>query len=373
MAMDDDPAPPGPPRLHSLDALRGFDMVWIIGGAAILRSLAKGVNCPTLRWMAAETHHAPWHGFRFYDLIFPLFLFIAGVAMAYSLHGRRERGQDRAGLHWRVLRRGLALVLLGLIYNGMLGFDFETLRWPSVLGRIGLAYLFAGLIVLHTGPRGQVVWMVALLIGYWVLLTFIPVPGFEAGSLTPGATLADYLDRQFLPGRLYHGDRDPEGLLATIPAISTALLGVLAGQFLRSSRWGGLRKGGALLAAGVICLGVARLWDPWFPINKNLWTGSFVLHCGGWSLLLLGMFYLVIDVWGLRKPALVFAVIGANPLTIYIGQKFIDFHFTTNRVFHGVLSLFSDAWRPVVLACLVLLVKWLLLWVLYRKRIYLRV
>ena len=213
-------------------------------------------------------------------------------------------------MHYHFIKRGLILVLLGILYNGLLSRDLSNVegwseaRYASVLGRIGLAYMFAALIAANTQWRFQVIWVIGLLASYWLALRFFPVPEFGAGNLEPGHTLTDYIDRLFVPGKLYQGDRDPEGLLATIPAIATALIGCLAGQLLRHDRIDGIKKSGFLAIAGIACLGLAWVWNFDFPINKNLWTSSFVLHCAGWSLLLLSLFYLVIDVWKFRNTQL---------------------------------------------------------------------
>src|SRR6476659_4306349 len=218
-------------RLLSLDALRGFDMFWIIGGKEIAQAAAKLTNWPWLLWLSDQLEHTEWNGFALYDLIFPLFLFMAGVAMPFSFEKRLKRGAGRYSFFCILITRGLVLVVLGMIYNGLLRFDWPHTRLPSVLGRIGLAYMFAGLIVLNTRVRGQIGWFVGLLVGYWAALKFIPVPGYGAGDLTPGHTLTDYLDRLLIPGELYHhirdsegvrhNIRDPEGLLATVPPIGT--------------------------------------------------------------------------------------------------------------------------------------------------------
>jgi predicted acyltransferase len=317
-------------------------------------------------------HHPEWHGFAFYDLIFPLFLFIAGVAMPFSMEKRLSRGDSRQQLYRHVVVRGLALVLLGMIYSGLLKFEWDTMRYPSVLGRIGLAYLFAGLIVINTGVRGRLLWFVGLLVGYWAALKFIPVPGFGAGDLAPGHTLTDYIDRTLIPGRLYMGDRDPEGLLATIPAIGTALAGAVTGQFLKNPRYTGYAKTAGMSAAGLACLGLAGVWNLDFPINKNLWSSSFVLHCAGWSLLFLALFYLVIDVWRLRGWTLPLVVIGSNSILIYMAQRMIDFSYTAHFLADGLLSSAGE-YQPLLWAMALLAVKWLFLYLMYRKRIFLRV
>jgi predicted acyltransferase len=369
----------------SLDALRGFDMFWIIGGEGLLQSIANLTGSPTFRTLAyRHTEHPEWNGFTFYDLIFPTFMFIAGVAIPFSFAAHQSRGESSARLHLRIIRRGILLVLLGLVINGILNFDFTLhfaedasghrqlvhdfshVRLPSVLGRIGLAYLFAALIALHTRPRNQLLTGIGLLLGYWAALKFIPVPGFETGSLFPGETVGDFIDRHVLPGRLYKSVRDPEGLFSTIPAIATVLFGVMAGHWLRRTDRGGAAKAGGLAIAGGVSLALAYLWNTTFPINKNLWTSSFVLWCSGWSLLLLALFYLVIDVWKVRGWAFFFVVIGANAITIYVGQHIIDFN--------GLAKIaFSDHMHAILRQNSGLFLKWLFLFFLYRQRIFLRV
>ena len=286
-------------RLVSLDALCGFDMFWIVGGEGIVHACAELTGWSVMLWASTQLRHVAWHGFVFYDMIFPLFLFIAGVAMPFSLTKRLEAGGDKRELMLHVVRRGLVLVLLGVIYNnGLFRVEFEQMRLPSVLGRIGLAYMFAALIVLNTRRRGQAYWFVGLLLGYWAPMKLIPVPGYGAGQLTVEGSLAAYVDRLLIPGRLYLGVHDPEGLLSTIPAISTALLGAFAGHLLRAEIPGTTRQRKALLlgGGGAVCLVRGYVWGFAFPINKNLWTSSFVLFASGWSLLLLALFYGVIDV-----------------------------------------------------------------------------
>jgi predicted acyltransferase len=359
-------------RLLSLDALRGFDMFWIIGGAVIVQEAAKLTHWSGLEWLSQQMVHAEWHGFTLYDLIFPLFLFIAGVAMPFAFARRLERGDSKQQLYKHVIVRGLFLVFLGLIYNDLLKFDWATQRYTSVLGRIGLAYVFAALIVLNTRWQGQLAWAAGLLIGYWAALKLIPVPGYGAGDLAPGHTLTDFIDRALMPGQLKFGDRDPLGILSTLPAIGTALAGAITGHLLKVKRIGGYAKTGAMVVAGLVCLGLAYLWDRDFPINKNLWSSSFVLHCAGLSLLLLALFYLVVDVWRLQTWAMVFVVIGSNSVLIYMAQRFVDFQFTTSFFFKGALQR-TGRYEPLLFAIAVVIVEWLLLLLFYKKRIFLRV
>jgi predicted acyltransferase len=365
-------------RLISLDALRGFDMFWIMGGEGIVKAAATLTGWTWLVWLGGQLEHPKWNGFALYDLIFPLFLFIAGVAMPLSFEKRLGRGDSKGSLYRHVITRGLLLVLLGAIYNGLLRFNWPDTRLPSVLGRIGLAYMFAGLIVLNTSVRGQIAWFIGLLVGYWAALKFIPVPGFGAGDLMPGHTLTDYLDRLLIPGQLYHRGadghniRDPEGLLATVPAIGTALAGALTGQLLKNPRYTGQRKTLVMIATGLVCLGLAWLWNGNFPINKNLWSSSFVLWCAGLSLLLLSLFYLVIDVWRFRAWTLPLVVIGSNSILIYMAPRFIDFGYAADFLLGGALK-HTHAYQPLLFAIAVFAIKWLMLYLLYRKRIFLRV
>lgn len=359
-------------RLMSLDALRGFDMFWIIGGVPVIKAMAELTAWSWLVWLSGQMYHTKWHGFTFYDLIFPLFLFLAGVSMPFSFSKRLDRGDGKLQLYRYVIVRGITLVFLGMIYNGLLEFDWANMRYASVLGRIGLACMFAALIVVNSKWPGQLMWAIGLLIGYWAALKFIPVPGYGAGDLDPGHTLTDYVDRMLLPGQLIHGDRDPEGLLSTIPAISTALAGAITGQSLKTDRWNGYVKSIAMVLAGLSCIGLAQMWNGEFPINKNLWSSSFALLCAGWSLLLLSVFYLVVDVWRLRAGALVLVVIGSNSIFIYMARHVINFNFTTHYFFDGAIRG-AGSCKSLLWAVAVVLVEWLLLFLLYKKRIFLRV
>lgn len=353
-------------RLASLDALRGFDMLWIIGGAEIVRALAEATGLAPLSWIAAQTHHTEWNGFRLWDLVFPLFLFLAGVSMPFSMEHRIARGDGRRALHAHVLKRACALVFLGIVYNGLLTFDFAHQRYASVLGRIGLAWAGAALIFLHTDVRGQVAWAVGLLVAYWLAMVWIPVPGIGAGDLGPGRNLADFLDQHLLPGRLHRGNRDPEGILATVPAVSTALLGVLTGHWLRTARSEASKVIG-MLAAGVVLCGLGLAWHPVFPINKNLWTSSFACLCAGLSLLSLALFYYVIDVRGHRGAAFFLVVVGTNAITVYLLHDFVDWKALAD------LALVERHVHPIVSLAAALGLQWALLLVLYRRRIFLRV
>lgn len=361
-------------RLHSLDALRGFDMFWIMGAEEIFHALYKATNAPFWGAVSNQLTHPDWNGFHFYDLIFPLFLFIAGVATPYSVGREMEKGSTRQQLLMRVLKRALILVVLGIIANN--GFTIKPvadIRFASVLGRIGIAYLFASIIYLYAKEWAQITWFCGLLIGYWLLMKLASAPGFPAGDLTMKGNFASYVDRTFLPGKLYLGIHDPEGILSAIPAIGTGLLGIFAGKFLQQTTLSGSRKAATLAIAGAILIGLAQVWNLNFPINKNLWTSSFVLMVGGLSLLLLSLFYYIIDVRGYQRWSFFFRVIGMNSILIYLSGHFIDWEYTTNSFFGWLGQLIGNPFNAVVLAACYVFVKWLFLYFLYKKKIFLRV
>ncbi|MBS1948378.1 MAG: DUF5009 domain-containing protein [Bacteroidetes bacterium] len=361
-------------RLYSLDALRGFDMFWIMGGEGIFHGLAKATGSPFWGGIAEELTHPEWNGFHFYDLIFPLFLFIAGVATPYSVGKELEKGTSKKHLLIRVVKRGLILVLLGIIYNN--GLDIKPIsqiRFPSVLGRIGLAYMFANIIYLYSKQTAQIIWFFALIIGYWLLLKFTSAPGFPMGDLTMQGNFASYIDRSVIPGHLYLTIHDPEGLVSTIPAIGTGLLGILTGNFLKNSPMPQTKKVLWMFGAGVVFFLLAHLWDMVFPINKNLWTSSFVLNVGGWSLMLLSVFYYVIDVLGYKKWAFFFKVIGMNSILIYMSERFINWDYTNMALFKWLGQLVGDPFNIVVMAFCYVALKWGFLYFMYNKKIFLRV
>ncbi|MBL0745537.1 acyltransferase family protein [Chryseolinea lacunae] len=361
-------------RLYSLDALRGFDMFWIMGGEEIFHALAKITGSPAMEAIAHQFTHPNWHGFRLYDLIFPLFLFLAGVATPYSMAKELEKGKTREELLRKVIKRGLILVVLGVIHNN--GLDLKPIseiRFGSVLGRIGLAYMFANIIFLYTKQRGQIIWFCSLLLGYWFLILFNSAPGFPAGDLTMEGNFASYLDRLIMPGRLYLGIHDPEGLVSTIPAIGTALLGIYAGNLLKYGTQTAERKVLQLFLMGVVSIVLAQLWNLVFPINKNLWTSSFVLQVGGLSLILLSLFYYIIDVKGIKRWAFFFTIIGMNSILIYMSGDFINWDYTTRAIFPWLLQLVGEPWNLLAYAICYLVVEWMFLYFLYKKNVFLRV
>lgn len=361
-------------RLNSLDALRGFDMLWIIGADDFFHELARVTKIPFFTIISNQLDHASWNGFTAYDMIFPLFLFIAGVATPYSVAGALEKGISKNKLFKKILKRALLLVLLGFIYNnGLVIAPLDKYRFPSVLGRIGIAYLFANIIYLYSRKAFWLVWFVGLLIGYWLLLHFTSAPGFAAGDLSMQGNFASYVDRLILPGSLYLKIHDPEGILSTIPAISTGLLGIMVGEFLRNSLLSPYKKAFYMVIVGIALIVIAQLWNIVFPINKNLWSSSFTLQAGGISLLLLSAFYFVIDVLGYKKWALFFRVIGLNTILIYMSGVFINWNFTSNALLGWLSQLAGKPFDIAISIACIIFVKWIFLFALYKKKYFLRV
>lgn len=365
-----------PRRLYSLDALRGFDMFWIMGGERIFHALSKATDAPLWNSLSHQFSHPDWNGFRFYDLIFPLFLFIAGVATPYSVGRQMEKGTPRQKLLRRVIRRGLVLVLLGIVYNNGLSIQpISEMRFGSVLGRIGLAYMFANIIYLYTkSETSRIIWTGSLLLGYWIILLCTSAPGFPAGDLTLEGNFTSYFDRLFLPGKLYVNNiHDPEGLFSTIPAIATGLLGILTGGFLKNSPLSPNTKAVRLAATGAALVAVALVWNIAFPFNKNLWSSSFATLVGGISMLLLAAFYYIIDVKGYKKWAFFFVVIGMNSILIYMSGHFIDWKYSTNAFFEWLIQLAGEPYGILAFAFCYIAVKWTFLYFLYKKKVFLRV
>lgn len=368
-------APAAPPRLRSLDALRGLDMAMILGGREALIGLAGLVaSQPFVEGLTHQLEHPEWHGFTAYDLIFPLFLFLAGVSMPLSMGKRVAAGATKAVLTRHAIRRGLVLVLLGAIYNGLLGFDFERMRYASVLGRIGLAWMFAALLWIHLPRRLAYLVGGLLALGHGAALLLITAPGLglDSPSLAPGETISGWVDRHLVPGRLYKEVRDPEGLFGVLPAVATALLGALAGTWLADPERAAGRRVGGLVAMGVQALVLGWLMDSFgLPINKNLWTLSFVLWAGGWSFLALALFHWLFDVVRLDRVGMVFSVIGANSILAYMMNAFISWQVVAELLFAKGLRYGKLHEALLPLAGLVLL--WILLRILHHKRIFLRV
>lgn len=358
-------------RVVSIDTLRGFDMFWIIGGSTLFLDLLKLWNTPSSLSLSTQFQHSEWNGFTFYDLIFPLFMFIAGTSLPYAICKRLKQGSSRKALYLHITRRTITLFFLGLIVNGLLNLNFADQRWLGVLQRIAIAYFIAAIIVINTSLKWQAITAGTLLLTYWGAMALIPVPGFGAGVLTPEGNLAAFVDQKLLHGIFCcYNYGDNEGILSTVPSISTVLLGVLSGHWLSSRRPQNTKVLGLLIAAAASLI-LALVWNTVFPINKYLWSSSYVLYAGAWSLLLLCLFYYVIDIRGHTKWAIPFFVIGLNALTIYVADSIFNFERITRILANGFLD-WLGSFEPLLLALILLTVEWLFLYFLYRKKIFLK-
>jgi predicted acyltransferase len=264
----------------------------------------------------------------------------------------------------------LVLILLGLINYGLLRFDWSAMRWSSILGRIGICYFIASLFVIHTNWRIQALTIVVLLVGYWAAVMYIPVPGIGPGVLTPEGCITTWLDQKLIPGTLGLVIYDRQGILSNFTCIASTLIGVLAGHWLFSKRTE-RQKALGLIFAGVALVVFGWIWGQFFLISRNIWTSSFVLYTSGWCLLLMALFYWIIDVKGYKKWTFFLVVIGMNSITIWVIQRIIDFQFTTDAVFLGV-SQYLGVWQPVFITFCVILIKWMFLWFLYKQNIFLK-
>jgi predicted acyltransferase len=371
--------PRGSQRLLSLDALRGFDMFWIIGGGAVFGAIAKIWPNAVTQTIDQQLQHVMWEGFHFEDLIFPLFMFIMGVVLPYSFERRRQEGQSRATIFLHIFKRGVILIALGLIYEGVLKFDWPAMRWSAVLTLIGGSYLIAAAIILYTPLRVQIVLFIAILLGYWAALTLIRVEDVQhglgaiygGGDYSMQYSLIAYLDQKLIPGRHPYGNStNGVGPFLSLTGAASVMLGGFAGYWLRSAR-GQNRKTLGLILGGILCLAFGCLWGQSFPIIKLIWTSSYVLVAGGLSLLLLALFYYLIDVGKFTRWTFFFAVIGVNPITIYFLQQIVDFNSAAVWLFSG-LAKSAGSLEPLIAALGVLALKWGFLYFLYRKKIFIK-
>ena len=399
--------PPSAPaaRLLSLDALRGFDLLWIMGAGALVRAPGKDSDSTFLRLLAGQLEHKDWAGFAFYDLIFPLFVFITGVSLVWSLT-RIVAENGRAAAVRRIVSRSALLFLVGIFYSGGLSATWPDIRVLGVLQRIALAYCGAGLLFVFFSPRALAGICAGILLGYWALLSWVPIRDFRldkenvarvaattgrtnvselflattnrvTGRFEPGYNLSNHLDYQFLPGKKYDTYWDPEGMLSTLPAIASCLLGVFAGLLLRSGNFCDKWKLIYLASFGVAAVLLGFLWGLQFPVVKKIWTSSFVLVAGGYSALLLAAFYLVVEVWKRQRWCQPFVWVGLNPITLYVvGGLVGGYGKIAARLVGGDLKRLFDSLASgtgdLVLSATGMLLAILFARFLHQRKVYLR-
>ncbi len=356
-------------RLLSIDALRGFDMFFIMGFDQLIIAICALLPFSWAAAVSAQMVHPAWDGFTLYDTIFPLFLFLAGTSFTYSIASQRKHHYSTGRIYGKIALRTGILILLGLIYNGLLDLDFATLRFPSVLGRIGLAWGIAAVIYINSTKMVRIVLCAAILIGYGLLISLVPSPAYSGdfSTLTINNNIVGYVDSLIMPSHLYRPNFDPEGLLSTIPAVVTALLGMLSGDIVRSLRHSGVMKVILLSAIGVGLLLTGILLEPIMQVNKSLWTPTFTLIAGGYSFLIFALFYLIIDVIGWHRWSFFFRVIGMNSILIYMVQRFVHISFS------GGTGLLSPEVARIVFLVVYISLSWALLRYCYKKSIFLKV
>jgi predicted acyltransferase len=345
-------------------------MLWIIGGAEVLISLCKATGIGFLSNMEVNFDHS-WGQFHFYDLIMPLFLFIVGAVMPISFRNRISKGVNKKSLYRHILRRVLILYILGLIASGhWLTFDTSKMHlWTDTLHAIAVGYLVSSILILETNRKVQLIVTGSLLVAYWLVMVFIPIPGVGAGFFEPDKNLALYVDNAVL-GHWQEG-AGWTYILSNMTFICSVMLGVFAGQLLMSDVKP-MKKAGMLALIGIGCILAGKLWGIWFPIIHHLWTSSLVLFAGGLSFLLLALFYLVIDVWGYRKWSFFFVVIGMNAIAVYVATHLFDFT-TIGNVFVGGLLKWLGVWAPFVEASAALAVIWLILYWMYKTKTFIKI
>lgn len=360
------------PRVMSVDALRGFDMFWIMGGGEAVKQFIRLFGDPMPAGIARQFSHVEWEGFAAWDLIMPLFLFIVGVAMPFSVGRRIEEGDTRTALYRHTARRVIVLFVLGMIAQGhLLTFDPDRIHlYCNTLQAIAAGYLVATIALVHLRIAGQVVLCAVLLVGFWLLMVLVPVPGHGSGVLTPGGNLAMFIDEAVL-GRFRDGTHYT-WILSSMGFAGSVLLGMFGGHILKSESLAQGRKAFALAGLGVVLTAGGLAWSVWFPIIKHIWTSSFVLFAAGLSYLLLAAFYTVMDVFGYKKWAFPFAVIGANALLAYLAEGLVSAHGIAEWLF-GEAAGEWPAMYSFPFALLVFGLLWLGLYGLYRKRIFVRV
>ena len=368
-----------PKRLVSLDVFRGIT----IAGMVLVNNPG---TWSSIYW---PLEHAEWNGWTPTDLVFPFFLFIVGVSITLAFARRVEEGSVKRDLYLKVIKRTAIIFGLGLFLNGFPYFQLSTIRIAGVLQRIAICYLIASLIFLTTKVRTQLLIALALLVVYCLVMTKLAAPGYAPGDLTKEGSIASFVDRVILGPHIWKQGRvyDPEGLLSTIPAVATTLFGILTGHWLRSERTQ-IEKVVGMFVAGAVCVVLGWSWNPFFPINKSLWTSSYVLFTAGLALQLLALCYWVIDIKGYRRWASPFEVFGVNALALFVGTGLmvklmglikIPRDDGTQISSQGwIFRKFFLSWAAPVNASLfyaiTFILLWLfLMWLLYRKRIFIKV
>ncbi|KAA6436557.1 DUF5009 domain-containing protein [Dyadobacter flavalbus] len=365
---------PSSVRLASIDALRGFDMLMISGGGAFIYLLGGKTGFQLIDSVSAQFEHPEWNGFTFFDFIFPLFLFLAGTSLAFSVTGGVSKGLKDSELISKIFKRMLILIALGILdKNAPIDiFDPAHIRYGSVLGRIGLATFIGAILYLNFAFTQRIYISLITLITYYLCLIFIPVPEYGAGDLTFEGNLVGWFDRNFMPGKLKQGTYDELALLTQFPAICLTIFGTIAGDILLR-KYTSLQKLQYLFLFGITGVIAGLIWNLTFPINKHLWSSSFIMLTSGMAFIFLAVFYWIIDVKGYKKWAFFFRVIGVNSLVIYLAVRFVNFNYSSELLFGGIYKYAPEPWHEVYNALGGFVLVWLFLYFLYRNKIFIKV
>lgn len=357
-------------RILSVDALRGFDMFWIVGGEMIFKSLDKIFQNSTTAWISMQLDHVDWLGFRFYDIIMPLFLFIVGVAMPFSFSKRLAAGDSKVKIMAHVVKRVIVLWVLGMMVQGhLLSYSLEKIHFYSnTLQAIAAGYLVASVLLLYTKAIGQIVISVSLMLVYWLVMAFLPVNGIS-GIYLPEQNAAIYIDKMLLGS--FQDGTTYSWILSSLNFAATTMLGVFAGYILRSG-YTSYRKVAYLLIFAGTCYILAIAWHPVHPIIKHIWTGSFVFYAGSFCIVLLVLFYLVIDVWNFKAWSKFFIIIGANAIVAYVASHLFDFRHVSDIFIRGLEQYVGSGYHLVRYTG-GFLVLFGLLWYMYAKKIFVKV
>ena len=381
-------------RLFSLDALRGADMLFIMGFAGAVISACKWLGFGGDCWLAEQMTHVKWHGFRHHDTIFPLFLFLAGVSWPFSLASQISKGYKTSQICLRIIKRAFVLILLGLFSRTFFRFEFDNVRYDSVLAHIGICWAGAAFLYLCVKNwYGRMGIAIGLLILHWLVLFLFTAPDMNAllSSTDPKimkivagykltgqdgfsfvGNIAGWIDRTIMPGVLYETVFDPDGILGKITGIALAMFGMAAGGLIREKNLSGNRKTVLLLCAGLVLLLICLIWKEWCPVNKKIWTSTFVLASVAYSCIALAVFYWIIDVKGIKKWTFFFRVIGMNAITIYMLMRIVNFSGISEYFFGGIAELGNKDWHMLTVQSGKILIEWLLLWFLYKKKAFFR-
>jgi predicted acyltransferase len=360
------------------------------------------VNNPgSWQYIYPQLRHADWHGWTFTDWIFPFFLWIVGVAMTFSFAARTSKGDSKSKLLLNVFRRSIIIFALGLLLTafpfGLLwnhNFNLDTIRIPGVLQRIALCYLISSIVFLYTSKRGQIITILLLFISYWLMMFYLPVPEFGAGLFEKGKNFAAYIDSLVLSGHMWSATKtwDPEGLISTIPAIATTMMGVLTGEYLHKSEHSKVEKSAWMFTAGAALLLLGAFLDMWMPINKNIWTVSYTIFMGGWALCIFGIFYFLIDAKGIKKWANPFVVYGMNAIFVFVLSGLVaktigmwkfyvqlsDGTYANVSIKNLIMqNIFEPYFSPInsslAFAISFIAFMYIIVWLMYRKKIFIKV